>query len=260
MNTFKVTWYTICWNENDIVKYVIDYWKKIKEQVDLNVVVYDNHSDDGCIDELKKYDWIEIRYFESDHSLNDEIHMNIKNNCWKEAKGKIDFAIVSDFDEVLWGDFVSELQYMHDNNYNVLGTLWYALCSKEFPTYQEGKYLHQIVKRGYEQIYINMNYYGLGKFMLIDVNKIDDMGWTQGSHRHNTKPEARIYKSNKIYAFHINKGLSEDYFVKRTKILEKRLSETNIKKGYGFHYKYDENTLRTNYRENYNSSIDISNL
>lgn len=27
---YKVNWYTLCWNENDIVKYVIDYWKIIK--------------------------------------------------------------------------------------------------------------------------------------------------------------------------------------------------------------------------------------
>ena len=48
----KVNWYTLCWNENDIVKYVIDYWKLIKNQVDLQVIVYDNGSNDGCLNEL----------------------------------------------------------------------------------------------------------------------------------------------------------------------------------------------------------------
>ena len=52
---YKVNWYTLCWNENDIVKYVIDYWKAIKNQVDLKVIVYDNGSDDGCLNELSKY-------------------------------------------------------------------------------------------------------------------------------------------------------------------------------------------------------------
>ena len=49
---YKVNWYTLCWNENDIIKYVIDYWKTIKNQADLQVIVYDNGSNDGCLNEL----------------------------------------------------------------------------------------------------------------------------------------------------------------------------------------------------------------
>lgn len=52
----KVDLYTLCWNEIKIIPFVIDYWKNIKEQVDeFHVYIYDNGSDDGSVEELRKY-------------------------------------------------------------------------------------------------------------------------------------------------------------------------------------------------------------
>lgn len=260
MDKLKVNWYVLCYNENDIVKYAIDYWSYIREQVDLNVIVYDNGSTDGCLDELSKYNWIELRSFTSE-GQNDIIQAQIKNTCWKEAKGKADFVIVSDFDEFLWGDMASTLEYMKVNGCDVLGTYWYAFCGESMPTYTPGKYLHQLVKRGYKQYINHMPHYKhLGKFMVINPNTIETMNWSVGNHICNPSPAAKLYVTDKVTAFHVNKGLSEDYFVSRRKKMNSRLSDVNKQYGMCVEYGKSEQDSRDEYRKYVKESIDIANL
>jgi len=259
----KIHWYTLTWNEEDIAPFILQYWQKlIDDGVDLYVYIWDNYSTDSTIDILKQKPWIEVRLFQTD-GMNDVIHATIKNNCWKEAKGKADWVVLADFDEILWSnDFVSELQYMKDNGYNMLGTKWYAFCGDSFPTFSEEKYLHQLVKRGYKQ-YINHmpQYSDLGKFMLFNPNTIDSLQFSVGNHiLYNIKPYLKLYKSDKIIAFHVNKGLGEDYFVNRRKLMAKRLSETNKKYGMSIEYLDADEKMRNEYKNNVNNSIDISNL
>lgn len=257
---YKVNWYTLCWNENDIVKYVIDYWKVIKNQVDLKVIVYDNESDDGCLDELSKYDWIIIRHFHS-NGFDDLTHQQIKNNCWKESKGNSDYVIVTDFDEILWGNLQLALDNMKNNDCNILCTKWYAFCGDSIPTYTENKYLHQLVKRGYKQ-YVNCDndYLYYGKFMVIDPNKIDEINWIPGNHKCNPIPSKKVFISDDIIAFHINKGFGEEYFYNKRNYLSKRLSETNIRKKFGNEYLQTKQQMFDEYRKYVKQSIDISNL
>ena len=52
----KLNWYTLCYNEEIIIPYVIDYWKKIiNDGINLKVIVYDNHSTDNSVELLSKY-------------------------------------------------------------------------------------------------------------------------------------------------------------------------------------------------------------
>lgn len=260
MEKLKVNWYTLCWNEGDIVRYIVDYWKYVRQQVDLHVIVYDNYSTDSCLDELRKYDWIEIRRFKTD-GMNDPVQAQIKNTCWLESKGKCDFVIVSDFDEVLWGDISSVLGEMKRNGYTCLGTRWYAFCGLEMPSYEEGKYLHQLVKRGYYQYVNHMEKFKhLGKFMVIDPNKVDTMNWSVGNHICNPKPGLTLYVTDKVVAFHVNKGLSEDYFTERRQYMAKRLSEINKQYGMCIEYTYPEDRIREEYRNYVNDSVDISDI
>ena len=257
---YKVNWYTLCWNENDIVKYVIDYWKAIKNQVDLKVIVYDNGSDDGCLNELSKYDWIEIRVFHTS-GLDDYQQADIKNNCWKESKNKVDYVIISDFDEILWGNLQLTLDNMKNNDCNILCTKWYAFCGDFVPTYTKNKYLHQLIKRGYKQsINWDDNYKEYGKFMLIDPNKIDDMNWWPGNHFCNPKPIKCVYLDKNIIAFHINKGFSKEYYYIRNKILYKRQSKSNLENNMGIHLGYSKEKMFEEYENHIKESIDISNL
>jgi len=255
----KIDWYVLCYNEEFIIPWIVQYWEKIrKDGIDLHVYCYDNYSSDRSVEMLSKYDWITINYFKTE-GQDDSIQAIIKNNAWKQSKGKADFVVVSDFDEIIWSnDLKSELQYMKDNDFNVLGTKWYAFCGEKTPEYTEDKYLHQLVGKGYKQ-YINHmpQYKDLGKFMIIDPNKIDDMGWSVGNHICKPSPGIRLYVSDKIVAFHINKGLSEDYFVNKRKIMGANLSENNKRFNMCYEYNYPEEKSREEYRNYQKDSIEI---
>lgn len=254
--------YTLCFNESDIIPYIVDYWKNLQSQVDyFKVVVFDNYSTDNSVELLSKYPWIEIRQFHSD-GQNDIIQAQIKNQCWLEAKGKADFVIVQDFDEILWTSTLrEELQYMKDNDFNVMATKGWTFCGSEIPSYQEGVYLHQQVKRGYYQRINHMKELEqFFKFMLIDPNKLETMSWSVGNHICNPKPSMKLYESDKSIAFHINKGLSEQYFVDKRKRMGKRLSSTNKQYGMCYEYNFPEEKSRKEYKQYQAESVDISNL
>ena len=98
----KLIQYTLMYNESEIIPYVVDYWIHLHSQLDeFKVVVYDNNSTDNSVELLSKYPWIEIRHFQSD-GHNDVIHQQLKQDCWKESKGRADWCCVCDFDEILW--------------------------------------------------------------------------------------------------------------------------------------------------------------
>ena len=257
----KLILYTLCFNEADIIPYIVDYWKNLQSQVDeFKVVVYDNHSTDNSVQLLSQYQWIEIREFESD-GHNDFTHQQIKQNCWKESKGRADWCCVCDFDEVLWSNTLQEeLEYAEKHRFNVIGMKWYAFCGNVTPDPNAEEFAHQQVKRGYEQ-YVNHTpqFKHLGKFILFNPNAVDEMIWSVGQHiLFKVIPYMNLYVTNKIVTFHFNKGWNEDYFVAKRQRMFKRLSDANKKYGMAVEYGYSEEQMRKEYRKYQEQSIDIS--
>lgn len=120
---YKIHAYVVCWNEMDNIPFVVDYWKRFAERV----IVYDNGSDDGSVEYLSQYPWIEVRQFKT-NGFDDTANMNIKNSCWKESIGIADFVVVSDLDECLYSPVLeSELDYMKANDITICGPRQYAL-------------------------------------------------------------------------------------------------------------------------------------
>ena len=120
---YKIHAYVVCWNEMDNIPFVVDYWKRFAERV----IVYDNGSDDGSVEYLSQYPWIEVRQFKT-NGFDDTANMNIKNSCWKESIGIADFVVVSDLDECLYSPVLeTELDYMKANDITICGPRQYAL-------------------------------------------------------------------------------------------------------------------------------------
>lgn len=248
--------YTLCWNEMDILPFVLDYWKRLPIT---KAVVFDNGSTDGSVEYLKQYDWIEVRYFKTE-GQNDTVQRQIKSSAWKESKGKCDYVIVCDMDEMIYCPTIEEeLQHMKDNGFNVMGMPWYGICFDERPTHDPNKLLHQQGNKFYKQ-YINHKhlYSHLGKFMLFDPNLIDDMGYSVGCHIANPRPEIKLYETNKAFSVHINKGFSEDYFVARRKMQSDNLSEVNKTHGFAAEYSKNEQASREEYRKYQSENININ--
>lgn len=245
--------YTLCWNEINILPFVIDYWKDIPVT---KAIVYDNGSTDGSIEFLQQYDWIEVRHFDSD-GMNDDIQKQIKNSCWKESKGVADYVIVCDMDEVLWScHWKDVLEFMKDNRCNVLATPWYALCGDSMPEHSDGVLLHKIINKVYKQE-INRQYKDIGKFMLFNPNEIEEMNYSVGCHIADVKPKLSMFETKRVYAIHFDKGFGVDYFIHRRKLMNNRLSETNRNNGWCYEYGFSEEKIREEYKKHQNESINI---
>ena len=252
----KIHVYTLCWNEMDILPFCVDYWKSLG---DVEVFVMDNGSTDGSVEYLKQFDWIHVIHFES-NGFNDAVHKEIKNNIWKTSRGKADWVIVSDCDELLYSNHLEEeLNYMNENGYTVLGNKWYRLIGDFKPEHDDTKLLHEQVIKGNEQC-INWADNTIGKIMLFNPNKIVDMNYEVGAHKCTPTGDYKLYKSDKIWTIHIDKGFGVDYKMERYKILNERLSETNKKYQWGVHYGFPREEIERDYKEAQSHYFDLREL
>lgn len=252
---------TLAYNEEDIVDYAVDYWKNLGVT---KSIVYNNYSTDSTVEKLKAYgDWIEIRNFKTE-GQNDVVQAQIKNGIINEFKGKDVWLLVCDFDEWLYSkDIDSLIDKMEEGGYTCLGTQWYAICNDSTPPYQNGVLLHQQSSKLYKQ-YINHmpQYRHLGKFMLINPNKIEAMNWSVGNHICHPTGDFKLYIAdiNEAVAIHLNKGLSEDYFVNKRKRMGEHLSMTNRLYGMCVEYNIGEKQCREEYRKYQAESININQI
>jgi hypothetical protein len=239
----------------DIAPFVIDYWKRFVTKA----VVYDNGSTDGSVEFLKQFDWIEVRHFDTD-GMNDIVQMNIKNDCWHESRGKADWVVVCDFDEMIFSqDLEGELTKMRENGGTILFNKWYAFRGDHRPEYESGKLLHELIPTVSEQL-INAQHRGFGKLVLFDPNKIETMGYGIGAHVASPKGEVKDYISDRIYTLHIDKGLGIEYSIMKKKLMKDRLSETNKRNGYCVHYQFSEEKMREDYANDVKKSFNFNTL
>ena len=234
---FNIVWYVLCWNEMPILPFVIDYWKQIARKV----IVYDNNSTDGTLEYLKAFDWIEVRPypFDTQNKLNDEIHYKIKNECWKEQKGKgVDFCIVSDLDEIIWSkNLYVEFSHYKQNNICLVQPIAFEFVSKTFPIHTD-VLLHDQIKNC-----CRLEFWD--KCILLSPDRIEETNYGPGSHwcdpKYN-KEKYTIWKSRSLYLFHF-KYLSLEYLIMKRFASKDRVSETNKTNNWGFEYEYTKDQI-----------------
>ena len=85
-----VHYYILCWNEERILPQVLDHYSKFCQKM----VVMDNESDDRSVEIIQSYPNAEVRTYQSNSQIRNDIYLEIKNNIWKESRGKADWVIV----------------------------------------------------------------------------------------------------------------------------------------------------------------------
>lgn len=124
--------YTFCYNSEQILPFIINYWK----QYATSVVVYDNMSTDKSVEILSKYDWIEVRHFDTNKKHDPDKMMQIKNNCVNESKSsKADYVMICDLDEVLYcyDSLMHDLTIAKQNGIKVFNSVYYNAIVNKFP-------------------------------------------------------------------------------------------------------------------------------
>lgn len=247
---FNIVWYVLCWNEMPILPFMIDYWKLIANKV----IVYDNNSTDGTLDFLKNFEWIEVRPYpiETNNTIDDEIHVKIKNECWKEQKNNnVDFVIVSDLDEVIWArDLYENLRYIKDKKFAVVKPTGYDFVSQEFPVHGD-LLLH-------EQIDTCCRIPLWDKCILFQPDLVEEINYLPGAHYCNPiiKVNSEFVELSTLLLFHF-KYLSVEYLIMKRFATKGRLSETNIKNNWGFEYQYNKEQIIQQFNGRWNNHINF---
>jgi hypothetical protein len=235
----KIDLYCVCWNEVKIAPFVVEYWKRFVN----HVYVYDNGSNDGTLKFLKKHNWITIRHFDSD-GFNDEVHMSIKNNCWKNNT-EADWIVVCDFDECLFCDNLEEkLNKFVSMGIDIVVPTWNTVFNWDFPEVKNNKLVHETADTIQERTDINSR-----KAILFYKKTVQEMGYGVGCHTMTPVHKGGLYyctPNDNINLYHL-KHLGVDYTYKRCVTLKKRLSEINKNNGWGTHYDVTKDDVRNEF-------------
>lgn len=221
-----ITIYTIAYNEEVMLPYFIKWYRE--RFPDCKIVIYDNYSTDNT-EKIALENNCEIIKFDTGNEFRDDIHMQIKNNCWKDAK--TDWVITCDTDELLNID-ANDLKKEQSQGTTIIKTLGWNMVNLN------NEIIFEEIKHGF--IHIHQS-----KKILFNKSKVKEMNYDAGAH--NIRPKGVILYSEKVYNLCHFKYLSENYLVERYKTLNSRLSQINKRNGWGTHYNIAEENLRASF-------------
>jgi glycosyltransferase involved in cell wall biosynthesis len=212
-----ITVYTLTYNEEIILPFFIESYKKNFPSCE--IVVYDNQSTDKTVDIARNYGCI-VHSFDTNGKFSDLHHQHIKNNCWKTSK--TDWVVVCDCDEIV---NVREEDLLKEEKMGVdfLRFEGYAMINPN-PEKLEIKNLNT----GYRDIQYDKPY-------LFNKRNVLEVNYSSGAHECNPlmKLDADVRFSDFSYQCFHYKLLSIDYVLAKHRAYYYRLSEENIKNGWG---------------------------
>lgn len=225
---------TITYNEEFILPHFIKHYRT--NFPNCRIIVYDNYSTDATV-EIAKANGCEVVMYDTGGKLSDAKYLEIKNNAWKGIDG---WVIVCDADEFLDIDS-NELRWMASNGVTLIEAEGYNM-------------VNMTDELNFEAITNGRRSSSYDKIIAFDANKITDINYNAGCHSAN--PKGAIYWLHNIRLRHY-KYINIDYMIKRHNAYGERLSDENLKKGWGTHYLYSAEQITKEFNEARKNSIRI---
>lgn len=237
-----VHYYAVCWNEERMLPFMFKHYEGVVD----SFFIYDNYSDDSSENIIHSHSNTDIIKFKSE-GFNDYIHNNIKNNCWKRSRGKADFVIVCDIDELLYHpDLQSELNKIKRNRQTIVKPQGYNMYSSEEPT--KNIPLTTQVPCGIRDQWFD-------KCILFDPHSIVDINYKPGAHE--CHPVGKVVWNMDDFKLLHYKNIGLNFVLARKKQYSSRLSQENISKGLGTQYFEEEESTIQEFHENEQKAIKI---
>lgn len=232
-----VHYYAVCWNEEKMLPFMFDYYGQFVDRFTL----YDNYSDDSSESIILSQPNAHIKKFSMDGEINDYIYQDIKNNCWKQSRGKADYVIVCDIDEFIYNtDIHQVLSELKKSRFTIVKPFGYNMYSTEYPT--QGKSLTDQVKRG---IRVPM----FDKCILFNPHAIVEINYKPGAHECHPWGRVKVCRNEDIKLLHY-KNIGLEQLIARNRLYASRLSNENKEKGYGAEYLKKEQIIIQEFCEN----------
>ena len=196
--------HTFCWNEIEILPFVVQYWKRFADKV----FVYDNGSDDGSVEYLKKFDFVEVQHYDTGNMLNDYVLRDMKNKVWKKSKGEADFAVVCDLDECLYARDIKQQLAKHEVDAAIVPKFC-NLISFKMPKFDEGKLMHQFASNYYIDYWKDFGEPWPGakqKMLVLNLKNIEDTNYSVGCYisKPVTKTYTKVVYDYDMYCMHLH--------------------------------------------------------
>lgn len=231
-----VHYYAVCWNEEKMLPFMFDYYGQFVD----HFTIYDNYSTDKSETIINSHSNANIIKFQTD-GFNDNVHNDIKNNCWKQSRGKADFVIVCDMDEFIYHkDIPLVFAKLKSNKFSIVKPFGYNMYSTEYPIYN--KALTDQVKRG---IRVPM----FDKCILFNPHAIVEINYRPGAHECYPWGRVKKYRNEDIKLLHY-KNIGFEQLLERNRLYISRLSKENKENGYGAEYLKKEQIIIQEFCEN----------
>lgn len=220
----KIEVHTLAHQQIELVPYVMRHYEGWAD-----VIAYAGYSTDGTEQLLEKLG-AKIVFLDTHNEANDQIFIDMKNNCWKGSKA--DWVIVTDFDEFVHHR-VSVSKHLESSKCTLIRPLQYEMYSDFFPT--EDKQITELIKTGAG---------GSPKFNTFRPSEIKEMNFSAGCHAANPEgnvivedyfqgvPNPMPITNDAMLMLHY-RNLSKDYVYHRNEYTAQRLSAINKKNGWG---------------------------
>lgn len=224
---------TTTYNNEKMVPYVMKYAEWLGYD---KLVVYDNGSTDNTVELLKKYPFVEVKTYETEHFCEREkMHVKMVEvfNLQQEL-GNSDYAWATtcDFDEVYYyadgliGDtnskshFLDYLLYLTLMGYNVCTENFVGVVSRE-PNYNEDIFVHkQADKVAYQCPFL------WNKPNLFRMDNLKKIYYAPGQHYGNLEfldqEPKQFFNTKSLFAFHLKFAFGKQYVIDITKMYNKR--------------------------------------
>lgn len=196
--------------------------------------VYDNHSTDNSR-EIALEEGAIVSLFGSNF-FDDQNNLEQKNKCWVGSDA--DFVICCDCDEILFANenIYQRLARIRFEGATIIKTIGWQIMSNEMP------------KENLTEITNGFRFDNYSKNIVFNPKAIKEINYGPGAHKCNPVGDV-VWSDDSLYVLHYKHIGGVQRTIDRYKILSKRMSKNNRRKGYGIHYDRTPGSLREEWNE-----------
>lgn len=212
----KITCFTVVWNEEFLLPYFLRHYDFCDK-----IVVYDNQSDDGTKEILQANSKVEHLLYDTNGQQDNRTMAKIKNNCWKGTEA--DYVIVVDVDEFVIPDWDLLKKHLSEK-------VAFQLLGFDMIGARDGKKPLEDINRALQLPFFS-------KLSVFNPS-IDEINYVCGAHH--AEPTCPITLGMELHHYSL---LGREYLVKRWQRYASRMSDTDIRRNYGGHYRISESGM-----------------
>lgn len=215
--------YTQCWNEERFLPYFLRHYSAFASLI----TIWDNESTDRSAEIARSFPNTRVLSYGTDGELREDIRRDYMNECWKEGKGRADWVVIVDTDELVYHDrLIDYLSHCRTDGVTLPWTTGYEMVSSRFPT-TSGQVYEEIREGVQDEWY--------SKPAIFDPNAITEINYVPGAHSCN--PTGRVVEDHapdlKLLHFRF---LGLEYVLPRFESRRRRQSSTDIQRGLSYHF------------------------